>query len=346
MAVVNELLCFIVNKYGKVTRSQLKTVLVSFYDDEELTNAKEILFADAAALLHADMPRCVKRQKGDNRARLVCDDILDLLCLIDEKNSMNNLPVYVARNLDKLPAVQPDELEMLCLSRKIGELDKRLASIETNATAANAEKILDKLDDVCKHLAQRSADHNKLHSTSNAEGLHGAVISGPPATLSQHQPQAHLQEIVNISDHDVRPMTPSPSWVDTVAATKDNPAEWITVERRKAPVLKPTVRVHGKKELLHEGNSIKTVPRKPVLAAFAGRLHPDTTAEELTKFLCAEGMKGVVCRKLEPMDGRVFRTAAFHVTCCVESEQLFYDERCWPEGVEVRDWVYKNRALA
>ena len=52
-------------------------------------------------------------------------------------------------------------------------------------------------------------------------------------------------------------------------------------------------------------------------------------------------MRGVVCRKLEDKRGRMFRTAAFHVTCCRESEDLFYDEKHWPDGVELRDWVYK-----
>jgi len=78
MAVINELLCFIINKYGIATRSQLKTMLISFYDDDELISAKDILFADSAALLLDDTPRCVRRQKGDNRARLVCDDCNDI----------------------------------------------------------------------------------------------------------------------------------------------------------------------------------------------------------------------------------------------------------------------------
>ena len=78
-----------------------------------------------------------------------------------------------------------------------------------------------------------------------------------------------------------------------------------------------------------------------VLAAFVGRLHKDTTAEDLTTYLTAEGMRGIVCRKLTCKNGRVFDTAAFYVTCCRDSADLFYDEQRWPEGVELRDWVYK-----
>ena len=52
-------------------------------------------------------------------------------------------------------------------------------------------------------------------------------------------------------------------------------------------------------------------------------------------------MKGIVCRKLKPKDGKTYRTAAFYVTCGKESGNLFYNENCWPVGVELRDWVYK-----
>ena len=78
-----------------------------------------------------------------------------------------------------------------------------------------------------------------------------------------------------------------------------------------------------------------------MLAAYVGRIHPDTTEEELTTYLEQEGMKGIVCRKLKPKDGKTYRTAAFYVTCGKESGNLFYNENCWPVGVELRDWVYK-----
>ena len=53
---------------------------------------------------------------------------------------------------------------------------------------------------------------------------------------------------------------------------------------------------------------------------------PDTTDEALTKYLIDEGMAGMVCRKLKAKDGQVFKTAAFYVTCVLESAELFYDE--------------------
>jgi len=53
-------------------------------------------------------------------------------------------------------------------------------------------------------------------------------------------------------------------------------------------------------------------------------------------------MRGIVCKKLKNRDGVQFKMAAFFVSCCAESRDLFYDEANWLEGVEMHDWVYKN----
>jgi len=116
---------------------------------------------------------------------------------------------------------------------------------------------------------------------------------------------------------------------------------WVTVAARNRPA-RPVmpVRVKGSRSDV----SLKTVPRKKaVLSAYVGRLDPTTSAEELTTYLTSEGIKGVVCKKLIAKDGRKYNYAAFYVTCCAESRDKFYDETCWPEGVELRDWVYYSK---
>ena len=123
-------------------------------------------------------------------------------------------------------------------------------------------------------------------------------------------------------------------------------AGWATVAGRnlpprppRPPRQKPTVRIKGTRS----DGGLKSVPRTSILSAYVGRLHPDTTAEDLTKYLQAEGIKGVACRKLMSKDGRTFKAAAFYVTCCTESHDKFYDETCWPDGVELRDWIYHSK---
>ena len=85
---------------------------------------------------------------------------------------------------------------------------------------------------------------------------------------------------------------------------------------------------------------IKVVPR--ALTCFVGRLEHSTTEQELRDYLNEVGILDVTCRKLEAKDGRIFKSAAFRVSCSEEYRDLFYDEANWPEGADLRDWVFYN----
>ena len=79
-------------------------------------------------------------------------------------------------------------------------------------------------------------------------------------------------------------------------------------------------------------NKVKAVPRWPV--CFAGRLHRDTTEEDLRDYLADAGIKDASCRKLDDKNG-YFRTAAFRVSCRAEHHDLFYNEATVPDGAEL-----------
>ena len=88
-------------------------------------------------------------------------------------------------------------------------------------------------------------------------------------------------------------------------------------------------------------NSVKAI--KPPLSCFVSRLDPKTTAEDLQQYLDEVGIKDAECWKIEPKGGRVFKTAAFKVSCREQFRELFYDENNWLEGADLRDWVYRRR---
>jgi len=99
--LISEVLCFIRNNFDKLVISELKPTLVSFYNDEELDAAKEILLTSVTTALDsvgrsADMPRIPKRV-GDNRKQHTVDDLLKLFTLIDECRL--SMPSFVARAL-------------------------------------------------------------------------------------------------------------------------------------------------------------------------------------------------------------------------------------------------------
>jgi hypothetical protein len=110
-------------------------------------------------------------------------------------------------------------------------------------------------------------------------------------------------------------------------------------------------RVHGSRQpvAVLMGNTapsplVRAIPRRPT--AFVGRLHIDTTVDDLTKFLQETRLQGVNCRKLAAQKDRTFRSAAFQVSCDDMSRDLFYCDSTWPEGAELRDWYFKPKSSA
>ena len=78
------------------------------------------------------LPRYTKR-KGDNKVKQTVDDIFDILALADEYKLLDKLPRYAAVDLDRIPTVCTDDLEIFSIACRLKTIDERLASIETIA---------------------------------------------------------------------------------------------------------------------------------------------------------------------------------------------------------------------
>jgi len=101
-----------------VSKNQPIIIVVDFYDDNEISAAKELLHIELVKLLSEDVPRLIKR-KGDNRGRLNVDGVIALLTRADETGNLSNSQVFVAANPDRLPYMKPDDLNMCILARKL-----------------------------------------------------------------------------------------------------------------------------------------------------------------------------------------------------------------------------------
>jgi len=394
---VSEVLCFLFNKFAKLNRTQLKSVLSGFYTENELCDARAMLFNDANKLNIDDLPRCPKR-KGDNKVKLLVDDLIDLVTVLDEHKSFDQLPTYVAKDLDRVPLVKSDDLELYSMSRRLDDFSKQLGSLKCSDIKATSsvECIAGKLDSVCAELSRLSDSYRMtLDSLLKLDSMSSVAVGGSLASSNMYSMKVPppSSDSVAVSDTNVQrgsaggsvtfsysssvPSVSSESttdedvWNTVAVAVSDTDVQldsaggsntstnlssvpsvssesttdddgWNTVARRHSSQVRTPklVRFRGAKAT-DSGSSVKALPRRPVVAAFVGRLHRDTTAEQLKTYLEAEGMCGVTCRKLTPKVGRHFRTSAFYVSCGLECKDVFYDCSRWPEGAELRDWVFK-----
>ena len=279
---VNELLCFLFNKYGQCPVKNIKSVLVDFYEDNDVTIAKDVLHDNLCKLMDdEDLPR-PKSKRGDTKRRLEVDDIITLVTKADEAGVISQLPTFVCADLTKVPLMKPEDMDLCILAKKIAWLEATVAKHDTA-------------------IVEVRSDFNVVRS-------HNSVVSVTDGVL----PQSDFPPL------EVPPVAAASSWADI--ATQGDPSYFKEKEvcnhsrtLQSATRSRP-VRLCGTKKA---GNTqVKAVPRQ--LVAFVGRLNVDTTAQDLTSFLNESGLHSVTCRKLEAPGGKVFTTAAFRVSCPAE----------------------------
>jgi len=303
------------NNFASSSATALQTTISGFYTVEEITCAKSKLYEVVKRVfstrddLHIDdLPRCTQRRPGDNKRRLDAGDIIDLYTTLDNHTTLtrDDTPRFVALDLSRIPPFQPDATDFCSL-------------------AASVEFLHGQMADVMNKLSSyRMSSHNNIQPNAGATVSAGNTADNiqstlPPVGACAPLGVTHTNEVSGSNSY-ARAALVQPSFPQTKS--------------------RPT-RIYGSKKVTDA--AVKTVPRR--LTAFVGRLHIDTTDDDLASFLSEAGLQGIKCTKLKAPSGRKFKTAAFCVSCPAgdDNEKLFYDERVWPEGVELRDWYFKDK---
>jgi hypothetical protein len=315
---ISELLCFCVKAVKRFDRTTVTNILAKFYHDDELSAAKVELCkclqgtsATPTTPPGIDGWSKLVNNKGAPITRRASDPAQRRLLEAEDVVAMLTmldvgkvvLPTFVAADLDRVPGLQ------WC---------------DGDAVATNVEKLSTAVHDILKRM------------TGIENRVNGTAVSNIHVDTDNN---GHSSNQATCNNDVVRPTSSF-----TVADAVRQPSKSFASLAAAIAVSKPAFNfsktvVRGRRQA--ENCSLKAVPRQ--LTCFVGRLHVDVTEGELNDFLIGQGMKGVICKKLVPKDGRTFRTSAFRVSCCMESADLFYDEALWPTGVELRDWVFYSK---
>ena len=145
--VLNDVLCFLRNKYGRVAVKQLKSAIMDFYTVEDLAEAKLRLLSDIRTLEKTvKFPHVPQRRDGENRAAREVEDIVNLFNCLDEHKVLDSLPTYVSANPDRMPSLRLFEGDMNVLltmiekmARTIEEYGSSLCAITRDVSALQAK---------------------------------------------------------------------------------------------------------------------------------------------------------------------------------------------------------------
>lgn len=321
--IVNELLNFATFYIKRVTKTQLCDAITSFYFEDEMSTAKLHLSqaaADSGQTIDG-WPKFINskgvpiHRKGDGVVRRAAeaDDIVSMIAVLDANGV--RLPTYASVDLGRIPppliSSANNNTAMSDVAKALEVFAKRLDALEDGWRMSSAAPAVQPVNTAARE----------------------PVVASPVLSFDGAPQPAYMPATVMPSMDRPQIAQNKQSWVG--AAISGSVPDFVAAVKQAN---KSSVRVGT-----NTNNSVKVKAVPQELACFVGRLDASTTAEDLHEYLTAKGMKGVYCRKLEPKNGRVFKTAAFKVTCCMESRHLFLDESCWPGGAELRDWVYYRR---
>ncbi|XP_063631832.1 uncharacterized protein LOC134803057 [Cydia splendana] len=180
--VVNETLCFIQNKHMIMESDSLVKICSSAFSVEDIEKAKSLLFHSISTDLR-NIKRKAKSKEGKSSKDLF--DIINVFKVTDSEK----LPVFVACDLNKLPPITWDHLDVSRLLKDITVLKHDLESIkDTYATKILVQQMKQELlcnrNDTVVNDSHQEVDFNfsQISNINNRRGAHNVHLnlnSGP-----------------------------------------------------------------------------------------------------------------------------------------------------------------------
>jgi len=150
-----ELLYFVANSFDCHPAAVIKTTITSFFREDEILLAKQILVQDVEKLVGVDIHQFAKKRIGDNKVRTCVEDILGIFATVDESGHRNSISIYCTVDKTRVPVLKDElsdiaaiRLELKRLYDKIEMLsDQFKARVETHVEPDVAPVTLATSDD-------------------------------------------------------------------------------------------------------------------------------------------------------------------------------------------------------
>jgi hypothetical protein len=347
--LVNEMLCYAVGMFVKTTAVKLKTIISSFYSFEELSYAKEILINCVEKIRNNLLQRYAKR-KGENRSKLTADDIYDILSSCDENNILGSLPKFVAMDIDRIPTIRTEDIDVISMALRIKSIESRISLIETlhensestNNKLTSIEAKLVTLENRSTEVAPKTAtagcnSHELIVSTDTSSADSWASVA---SDMRSHEGDFTLVNKKKSNSHPLKQSHALPANnIHSRAATGPQ-------GKHKSNISKSSnIRFLGSSASSHQGGlkSGINIMHKAVL--HVDNLDAECSETNLRDFLSDINVKVVSCFPAKSWlrgDARDL-VCAYRVCIDAKDKVTMCSATLWPQGVIVRDWVFKPK---
>lgn len=197
--VISEVLAFVQNKIDVMTEVSLVQICESAFSSDDIEVAKSLLFESVS-----------KRLKTRKRQGKTLRNIEDIICLFKETDP-EQVPIFVARNLEKLPPVTFDHVDVTPLLKRIVLLEKSVQDFPLNY-ASKSE--LQEHNNMIGRYKENSflVQEQNVNNRKRGGGLNNTIDSGPTALLTLCNNESFTAEVNEPSEclsHSHRSMSKS-----------------------------------------------------------------------------------------------------------------------------------------
>jgi len=178
--VLNDVLCFLVNKFGKLAVKSLKVTLTDFYSVDASSWGEDSV-DKRCRLDEIVVEASVYSAATRHEARLAreVDDIISLFTFVDENKAMNLLPKYVSSSPDNMPSLRLYDGDLNVILSWMKNIGTRIERFE-EVMAAICRDV--------KELQVRSCDQLVQSTRTATRGSVTALIVNKPTPVVSTEP--------------------------------------------------------------------------------------------------------------------------------------------------------------
>ena len=123
--IFNELLFYTKHFMDSASVDNIKKIVMHFYDDTEIVDAKRAIWANNVDVLGA----YPERKSTDNRHARI-PNVNDIFNALSKLDAVDKMPRIAALQLNKIPDRQPEELNILSIIDRVARMENNMTKHE------------------------------------------------------------------------------------------------------------------------------------------------------------------------------------------------------------------------
>ena len=330
--IVDEVLCFLSSKIDCVPTDVLLLLCNDAFDDADVEKAKRILFISRPPKPPSKLRFSVRQEPNKKNKNL--KDIIQLLAELGE-----DIPVFVARDLMKLPPIRMENIDVSNLLHRLDSLSTEVSSMKSavdtvqslTAEVATLKATVERLQ-----LQGKVRDHPLMQqmpqrrNSNVSKKTNSAALKTAPATMGPPNIPALTGETSDSTGPPPGPERPHSNGLPAAenqlsyagaAAT----GGWMIAGRKPKKYTRRTGTADSSK--------ITVIKNMKLLTMFGSRFGPNITTDDILEHFKGKGLN-VIC---EPLQARYpQKYASFKVSLRAENPFPLLKEENWPKGCYFR----------